>query len=115
MKWYLDGWRRYADFTGRSPRRAFWTFTLVNLVILFLLAMIEGFLGGQPETDSSILASLFDLAILVPTGAIGARRMHDIGRSGWWFIVPIVNVVLALFEGSQGENQFGHDPRATET
>ena len=63
---------------------------------------------------SSSLGQLYSLAVILPTIAVGIRRMHDTNRSGWWIVVPIVNIVFAATEGDRNENQFGPDPKAGE-
>ena len=62
----------------------------------------------------SIINSLFSLAILVPVIAAGVRRMHDVGKSGWYILFPIYNLILAFTEGDQGTNQYGLDPKNPE-
>jgi uncharacterized membrane protein YhaH (DUF805 family) len=57
------------------------------------------------------LAQLYTLAILLPSIAIGVRRMHDVGKSGWFLLIPIYNFILAVSEGEKGENQYGQDPK----
>lgn len=57
------------------------------------------------------LNNIFSLAILLPSLAVGVRRMHDIEKSGWFFIIPIYNIVLCCREGTKGENQYGEDPK----
>ncbi len=54
----------------------------------------------------------YQLAVPIPSIAVGFRRMHDIDHSGWWLLVPIVNLVFAVSEGTQGYNRFGPDPKA---
>ena len=87
-------------------------FILFNLLIAFALGALEGFLGIAPESDESLLVTIYQLAVLIPTIAAGVRRMHDTDHSGWWLIVPIVNLVFAVLDGQKGENRFGPDPKA---
>ena len=86
-------------------------FYLGNFIVALALGLSEGLFGIAAETDESILALLFQLAILVPTLAVGVRRMHDTDHSGWWVIVPIANVVFLFMEGTRGANRFGADPK----
>ncbi len=111
MRWYLQVLKKYAVFKGRARRKEYWIFFLVNLIIAFGLGFIEGFVGIAPETDQSILGTVYQLAILVPAIAVGVRRMHDTDHSGWWILMPIVNLVFAVREGRPGSNRFGPDPK----
>ncbi|WP_404812559.1 DUF805 domain-containing protein [Capnocytophaga canimorsus] len=106
MNWYLKVLKQYADFKGRARRKEYWMFTLFNSIVFFAL----GFIGGLIET--TVLVSIYYLAIIVPSIAVGVRRMHDVGKSGWFILVPIYNLVLCLTEGERGPNQYGPDPKA---
>ena len=86
-------------------------FYLGNFIVALGLGLSEGLFGISAETGESVLALLFQLAILVPTLAVGVRRMHDTDHSGWWVIVPIANVVFLFMEGTRGANRFGADPK----
>ena len=92
--------RRYATFAGRARRKEYWYFLLVCILGGSVLAAIHPALYG-----------LFWLAVLLPSLAVGARRLHDTDRSGWWLIVPIVGFVFLCFEGQSGPNRFGASPK----
>ena len=111
LDWYLAPWKKYAVFTGRARRKEFWLFNLGNLIIALVLILSEGLFGIAAETDESVLGLLFQLASLVPTIAVGVRRMHDTDHSGWWVIAPIANVVFMCMNGTRGANRFGADPK----
>ncbi len=111
MKWYLKVWKKYAVFSGRAHRTEYWMFALFNFIIAFVLGILEGILGIATDTDQSVLATIYQLAILIPSIAVGVRRMHDIDRSGWWLLVPIVNLVFSITKGTEGENRFGPAPK----
>jgi uncharacterized membrane protein YhaH (DUF805 family) len=114
MQWYLEPWRRYAQFNGRARRTEYWTFVLVNAVISGILSCLDfdnrGFLFW--------VGSAFGLATLIPTLAVVWRRLHDSNRSGGWFFIafiPLIGwiwlLVLLLLGGTPGANRFGPDPR----
>ena len=111
MNWYLDTLKKSAIFTGRSSRREFWMFILFNLMVVLVLGLIEEILGLTRESDRGVLTSFFQLAMLIPSIAVGARRMHDTDHSGWWSIVPVVNLIFAVTKGTRGDNRFGPDPK----
>ncbi len=112
MNWYLQVLKKYAVFGGRARRKEYWMFILFNLIIAFVLGFIEGIVGIAPESGQSVLVTIYQLAVLIPTIAVGVRRMHDTDRSGWWLLVPIANIVFAVSEGTRGDNRFGSDPKA---
>jgi uncharacterized membrane protein YhaH (DUF805 family) len=111
MNWYLDVLKKYAVFEGRARRKEYWMFLLFNMIIAFVLGFIAGLTGGQ-HSALNILVTIYQLAVLIPSIAVGVRRMHDSDHSGWWIICPIVNLVFACTEGTRGPNRFGPDPKA---
>jgi len=62
---------------------------------------------GKPK----LLMRIFELAMLIPSIAVGVRRMHDIGKSGWFLLIPIYNIVLCCRNGTSGDNKYGADPK----
>ena len=104
MKWYLKVVKdNYANFKGRASREEYWMFILFNFIFGIALSFIEGFLFGL---YSNILSNIYYLAVLVPTIAVAVRRMHDTGKSGWFFLIPIYNFILAVTSGESGENKY---------
>ncbi|MBD2038845.1 DUF805 domain-containing protein, partial [Leptolyngbya sp. FACHB-321] len=79
-------------------------------IFAFVLGFISGLLSGATNTDQSVLSTIYQLAVFLPSLAVGVRRMHDTEHSGWWLLVPIVNLVFAVTPGTTGENKFGPDP-----
>jgi uncharacterized membrane protein YhaH (DUF805 family) len=111
MNYFLIVLQKYAQFTGRARRSEYWYFSLIAFVISFVLGFIDGILGFD-NMGFGLLSGLFQLGILIPSIAVGVRRMHDVGKSGWFLLIPIYNLVLALTEGNKGENQYGADPKS---
>jgi uncharacterized membrane protein YhaH (DUF805 family) len=119
MEWYLAVLRKYAVFTGRARRREFWMFTLVNVLISIGLSIIDTIIGTDYGSGYGILSTIYSLAVLIPSIAVGVRRLHDTGRTGWWLLIGLVPcvgfIVLIVFyatEGQRGDNQYGADPKA---
>ena len=114
MNGYLATLKKYADFSGRARRTEYWLFVLFSMVIAMLLAVVD-FVLGSP----GIIGMLFALAILIPSIAVGVRRLHDTDRSGWWLLIafiPIIGtialLVFLLLDSNSGENRFGSSPKA---
>lgn len=117
MDWYIGALKKYAVFEGRARRKEYWMFVLFNVLIGFALRVAEAVSGAFSSSNQYVLASLYSLAVLLPTAALGVRRLHDTGRSGWWMLIifiPLVNLILLAFyiqEGQRGPNQYGPDPK----
>lgn len=119
MKWYLQVLKKYADFTGRARRKEYWMFTLFNLIFLIVAAILDNILGTTPEgSPYGLFYILYALAMLIPSLAVAVRRLHDVGKSGWMyliFLIPIIGgiwlLVLFVTDGNKEENQYGADPK----
>jgi len=119
MNWYITVLKRYVLFIGRAGQAEFWWFFLINLLVTIALAFIDKLTGTlNPEGGYGLLSGLYTLAVLLPTIAVSVRRLHDIGRNGWWLLIGLIPVVgtiilLALFllEGTAGDNRFGPSPK----
>ena len=105
MNYYFKVLQNYATFNGRARRSEYWYFFLFNVIIAFVL----GFIGGL--TEMTFLGNIYSLAVLIPGIAVGVRRMHDVGKSGWFLLIPIYNLILAFTEGEKGTNQYGADQK----
>lgn len=109
---YLDGVRRFATFTGRSNRTQFFTFLLTNFAISNGIVALEVAAGARAQAEIT-LALVFQLAVLVPTLAVWARRLHDQGRTAWWLLLLLTSwtalalLVMACFPGESRSNAHG--------
>ena len=83
MYWYLEALKKYVQFSGRSRRKEYWLFTLLNLLISLAVASLEIQVGMSDNIGGGLLSNLYALAVLIPGIAVGVRRLHDTGRSGW--------------------------------
>ena len=104
--------QKYLDFSGRARRSEFWYFTLFDMIVSFALSFILG--------ESSILPSIFSLAMFIPGLAVSWRRLHDIGKSGGWYFINLIPLVGWIFmlvwccRDSQPEtNIYGENPKMT--
>ena len=106
---------RYAEFEGRATRPEFWWYALFYVLVQLAGGLLDAALF--PNTVFGVVGNLAALALLLPTLAVTARRLHDIDRSGWWQLVGLVPV-LGLFaliwfcaqRGTPGTNRFGQPP-----
>jgi uncharacterized membrane protein YhaH (DUF805 family) len=114
MSWYLAVWQQYAVFSGRARRKEYWMFALFNFIVSFILGLVTGFLGGilgVGTTLSNAATVAYSLAVLIPGIAVAVRRMHDTGRSGWWVLLPIVNLVFLCLDSQPDANEYGPNPK----
>ncbi|WP_299413408.1 DUF805 domain-containing protein [uncultured Sulfitobacter sp.] len=109
-----DGLARYVDFKTRSTRSQFWWWVLWSIIFSIGSAMIDSAIGAG---DSGPVGLLVSLALFLPSLAVAIRRLHDIGRTGWWYLlvfIPIVGwIVLIVFYCTKTEetpNQWGMPP-----
>ena len=131
LQWFLKALVHYADFSGRARRTEYWYFVLFNIIFsvvwilltsLTLAIVKDGFYDFESFFLSALDGSSFQIMILLPVLALMVRRLHDVGKSGWMILtllIPVVGVfwllVLMLTEGQQGANQYGLDPKTSET
>ena len=108
---YLNAFRRYADFQGRSGRPDYWWFLLVNILIWLIADLIT---LDHRSFGLGILLAIYWIAILVPSIAVAVRRLHDTDRSGWWWLIQLVPLVgtiwflvLMCLPSTPGTNRFG--------
>ena len=112
--------RKYADFHGRARRSEYWFFFLFTVLASLVGSILDGLFGlrGGPYGGTGPIQGLIQLALLLPGLAVGARRLHDTGRSGWWLLIGLIPVVgwiilLVFFvQDSQPDNQYGPNPKA---
>jgi uncharacterized membrane protein YhaH (DUF805 family) len=100
---------RYAQFTGRARRAEYWWFALSSAIVGIVLSIL-----GAASSIFLILYYVYALAVLVPSIAVGIRRLHDTDRSGWWLLIALVPfvgvIVLIVFlatDSTRGTNQYG--------
>ena len=119
MNWFIKCLQNYANFSGRARRKEYWFFVLFN-VIFSIAAMILDNLLGLTFQDQAYgpFYCIYGLAMFIPGLAVSIRRLHDIGRSGWYFLLALIpcvgGIILLVFDltpGDVGENQYGPDPK----
>ena len=111
---YLEVLKKYTVFNGRARRSEYWYFVLFNLIISIGLGIIDGVVGLMDFGISDV----YSLGVLVPSIAVGVRRMHDVGKSGWMYFVVLIPIIGAIwllvlfFTDSQlGSNKWGENPK----
>jgi len=113
MNWFMQALNNYAAFEGRARRKEFWYFVLFFIILSIVATLIDS-LYGLP-----ILSVVTLLGLVLPSISVSVRRLHDTGRSGWWYLlslVPLVSLVLLVFfclDSQPGDNAYGPNPKAS--
>jgi|HubBroStandDraft_2_1064218.scaffolds.fasta_scaffold10603_5 uncharacterized membrane protein YhaH (DUF805 family) len=118
MKSYLHALRKYAVFRGRARRREYWIFELVNSAIALALFVLAVQLGKAGYPYFLSLPFLYIVATTIPSLSSLIRRLHDTGRSSWWFWIsliplfgPVSMLIFTLQESQPDENRYGPNPK----
>jgi uncharacterized membrane protein YhaH (DUF805 family) len=111
IQWFVDAFKNFADFKTRSRRKAYWYFFLFNIIISYGLL---GVIIGVGLESLSFLHTIYTLVALIPSLAVGVRRLHDAGKSGWFLLIPIYNLVLLCTDSEPGTNKWGPNPKNPE-
>lgn len=119
MKWFIAAWQKAFNFSDRSRRAEYWMFGLITFIMIIFLTVIDAIFGLEITEGVGILSTLFSLLIIIPSLSVTVRRLHDIGKSGWWLLItliPIIGaIVLLVFtvkDSEPVENEYGMNPKA---
>ena len=122
MYWYLEVLKKYAVFSGRARRKEYWIFTLINTLIGIFIGVLSVVALMAGSTGLSAIFGVYTLGVIIPGLAVSVRRLHDIGRSGWWLLiimVPIVGGVILFIwyvgDSNSETNKYGPNPKSTES
>ena len=99
---------KFFCFEGRADRKEFWYFVLANFCISIMIGIIDGLIFG---TGHAYLGSLYSLAVLLPNLGVSVRRLHDIGKSGWWLLlslIPVIGTIVLLVWACKPSVDEGH-------
>ena len=112
--YYKQVLEKYSDFSGRSTRAEYWYFMLYNIIIAILIAILGVIIGDE----QGVLYVLYLFIVFIPQLAVSVRRLHDIGKSGWMFLVSLIPLIgflwmLILFttDSDSGTNKYGPNPK----
>lgn len=123
MNWFIKCVTKdYFNFSGRARRKEYWFYQLITFLIPFILGIICRIFGINVGGGFiSFLLLILTLGLLIPGLVVLVRRLHDTGRSGWWFfiaLIPFVGYIIlfifALLDSEPGDNQYGENPKGVE-
>jgi len=112
MEWYLKCLRQYADFNGRARRKECWLFCLFNFIFGFIAGLLDVLIG------ITIVTPLYALFVLVPGISVTVRRLHNVGKSGWFYFISIIPIIGAIWlfvllcsDSQSVDNKWGLNPK----
>ena len=113
MNWYVKVMKNYFNIEGRARRTEYWMYFLVYIGIIIVASILDAVVG------MGLIGGLVALAHLIPSITVGVRRLHDIGRSGWFLLIgliPLIGWIILLYwavkEGDPQDNAYGSNPKA---
>ena len=129
MNWYLSVVaENYANFNGRARRKEYWMFVLFNTIFVIVAMVLDNLLGLDFKMGSGAYAVsvgygwiylVYMLAVLIPCLAVGVRRLHDVGKSGWFMLISLIPIIgtiwfliLMCTDGDVQDNEYGSSPKA---
>ena len=109
---------KYANFNGRAARSEFWWWAVFTFIVMTIASTLDSVLGAMAQSSQiGVLTTIVWLGLLVPSLAVGARRLHDCNRPGWWLLlllIPMIGFFALVFwfvqPGTRGDNLYGADP-----
>lgn len=109
---------KYCCFSGRARRSEYWYFTLFNILASLVIGALCGMLFGSGSSTTTVVSGVWALAMLLPGLGLCWRRLHDIGKSGAWYLlifVPLIGAIILLIwfctDSQPGTNQYGPNPK----
>jgi uncharacterized membrane protein YhaH (DUF805 family) len=128
MKYYILAIKKAFDFRSRSTRPEFWYFVLFYFIFAIVAMLIDKVLGttfkmdlglgaGEQDLGYGYIYPIYWLAMFIPGLSAGVRRLHDVGKSGWMYLVILIPLAGAIWlivlwakESQPGDNKWGPNP-----
>ena len=118
MNYYFAAFKKYGVFKGRATRSEYWYFTLFNIIAVGLFGLIDQLMGNfNFDAGYGPLSAIYTLAMILPGLGVSIRRLHDTGRSGWWFVItaiPLLGLLIFLYfalqDSDPNPNRYGLSP-----
>jgi len=120
VNWYVKVLKKYAVFSGRARRKEYWMFVLFNFIFGLVASLIDLGIGLLTFAvfGLGLLSILYALAVFVPGLAVSVRRLHDVGKSGWYLLIVLIPIagaiwflVLTCTDSQAGDNKYGPNPK----
>jgi uncharacterized membrane protein YhaH (DUF805 family) len=128
MEWYLKVMNQYATYSGRARRKEYWMYVLFYSLFLIIAMIVDNvaglnfeteFMGQTVDSGYGWLYMLTALVHFLPSLSVVVRRLHDVGKSGWMYLIvfiPIIGIIWLLVlltkDSQAGDNKYGVNPKA---
>lgn len=105
---------------GQEEKNIYWMFLLFNIIFALVAMLVDNLLGMRinEQIPYGYLYLLYGLATFIPGIAVGVRRLHDVGKSGWWYLIAFIPLIGGLYllylfiqDGTPGSNEYGVNPK----
>ena len=120
MKHYLNAFNNYATFSGRATRSEYWFFVLFNIIFAVLAMLLDNAFGTTIKMGYGVsfpygyIYITYLITTLLPSFAVGVRRLHAVGKSGWFILISLIPIIGAIWllvllftDSNVGENKYG--------
>jgi uncharacterized membrane protein YhaH (DUF805 family) len=118
IDYYVEAFRKYATFSGRATRSEYWYFILFNTIISVVLVLT---FGEEVSTENIGLVDIYAIITVLPILSVTVRRLHDVGKSGWFLLISIIPIIGGLWllilyvrDSTPGANKYGPNPKGIE-
>jgi len=118
MNWYLEVLKKYVVFNGRASRQEYWMFFLFNTIFTILAMILDNIFGIAGMQGYGPIYGLYCIAVFLPGLAVLFRRVHDVGKSGWFLLIlliPLIGFIWLLIvtctDSEPGDNRYGSNPK----
>ena len=102
MNWFIKVLKQYADFNGRARRKEYWMYSLFLVIAYIVAAILDNVAGltfkmADQSMGYGYIYLLFALATIIPSLAVSVRRLHDINKSGWYYLISFIPFIVQLY------------------
>jgi len=118
MNWYLKVLNKYAEFSGRARRKEYWMFLLFHSIFIFVAMILDNIFGIAGRQGYGLIYGIYSLALFIPTSAVSVRRLHDVGKSGWFLLILLIPLIGAIWflvvvcaDSDPEDNKYGSNPK----
>jgi len=118
MNWYLEVLNKYAVFSGRARRKEYWMFILFHSIFTILAMILDNVFGIAGSQGYGPIYGIYCLALFIPSLAVSFRRLHDVGKSGWFLLISLIPLVGAIWilivvctDSDPEDNKYGANPK----
>lgn len=121
MHWYIQVLKKFDDFDGRARRKEYWMFNLIDFIFVIIISFIDTTIFNTSFSDYGPIFIVYTLVTFIPALAVSVRRMHDVGKSGWFIFVGVIPIIgwiwifiVLITDSELFTNKYGPNPKVEE-